>query len=483
MARQRSTVEVIPSARRLIRSLRDVGYDFKHAVADLVDNSIAANATRVAIDMRFDGKESWLRIADNGCGMSGTTITEAMRFGTEREYEDDELGKFGLGLKTASLSQCSRLTVASRTDTSARRIEVRQWDLEHVEATNRWEIIDVPADERRDEIIEPLQDNRGTVVLWELMDRVLGYKSPWGDRAKNGFYRLAEELDQHLGMVFHRFLAGESRRKKALKITINGTTVDPWNPFALDEKATVRLPEKQFEISGDEGPGLVSYAPFILPTKEQFSSLKAFERLAGPGKWNYQQGFYIYRADRMIQSGGWSYMRTSDEHTKFARIALDFWPDLDSAFDVNVAKARVNLPADLRVKLQPHVEQLVKQARKLYTPPSESNGSGGPSSSSGSGLHATNSNSAGGAAAGNGSATSSSSPSTGGAATSGGAGPHPAAGGASSFSSGGGHASNNGCIGRALEKAAAKAGETSALNRIKKVLQTESPDAASEIGW
>ncbi len=123
-----AAIEVIPSARRLIKSLRDLGYDFRHAVADLIDNSIAARATIVTVEMRFNGEDSWLRIADNGVGMNGSTITEAMRFGTERDYEADELGKFGLGLKTASLSQCSRLTVASRVDRSAKRIEVRQWD-------------------------------------------------------------------------------------------------------------------------------------------------------------------------------------------------------------------------------------------------------------------------------------------------------------------------------------------------------------------
>lgn len=462
MARQKSTVEVIPSARRLIRSLRDVGYDFRHAVADLIDNSIAANASRVAIDMRFDGKESWLRIADNGCGMSGSTITEAMRFGTERDYEADELGKFGLGLKTASLSQCSRLTVASRVDSNAKRIEVRQWDLAHVESTNKWEIIDVPADERRDELVEPLQDGRGTVVLWEMMDRVLGYKVPWGDRAKSGFFRLADDLDMHLGMVFHRFLAGEARRKKSLKITINGTVVEPWDPFARAEKATVRLPKKEFEVSGDDGPGLVSYLPFILPTKERFSSLKAFERFAGPGKWNYQQGFYIYRADRMIQSGGWCYLRTSDEHTKFARIALDFWPDLDSAFDVNVAKARVNLPTDLRVKLQPHVEQMVKQARKVYTPPSEGTRAGNPAPAPGVGAGLENGTGIIGAARGPQPVPSSDTAPTAPTAV---------------------RTDVDGHIGHALEKAADKAGEIPALDRIRKALKSENPQTASRIGW
>ncbi len=463
MARSRSTVEVIPSARRLIRSLRDVGYDFKHAVADLIDNSIAAGASSIAIDMRFDGRESFLRIADNGAGMNGTAITEAMRFGTEREYEADELGKFGLGLKTASLSQCSRLTVASRTDRTARRVEARQWDLAHVEKSNRWEIIDVPAGERPDVLTEPLQDTTGTVVLWELLDRVLGYKVPWGDRARNGFLRLADELDQHLGMVFHRFLSGEARRRKKLRIAINGTPVEAWDPFAREEKATIQLAAKQMEIHGDDGPGLVACAPYILPPQNRFSSLKAFNRYAGPAKWNYQQGFYIYRADRLIQSGGWSYMRTSDEHTKLARVALDFWPDLDSAFDLNVAKARVNLPADLRSQLQPLVEQVVKQARKVYSPPAANApvARAGPHHSP-TPQATVPARSAGTSQSGDG---------------------HLSPASASSGSSRSAASPPLAHVGLAIEKAATSAGEGTALKRIRKALRSQNPETATEIGW
>jgi len=478
MARSRTTVEVIPSAKRLIHSLRDIGYDFKHAVADIVDNSIAARASQVAIDMRFDGEESWLRIADNGTGMSGTTITEAMRFGTEREYEADELGKFGLGLKTASLSQCFRFTVASRIDKNTRRIEVRQWDLEHVEATNRWEIIDVPASERPDELIEPLQTSTGTVVLWEQLDRVLGYKIPWGDRARNGFFRLAEELDLHLGMVFHRFLNGEARRRKKLKITINGTNVEAWDPFARTEKATISLPDNQFEITSDDGPGLVAYRPYILPPREQFSSLKEFERLAGPGKWNYQQGFYIYRADRMIQSGGWSYMRTSDEHTKLARVALEFMPDLDSAFDLNVAKARVNLPASLKQQLKPHIEQLAKQARKAYTPPSKP-GAGGPSRTP---SHTPSPQAGGNSGPVPAGEPHVADPSGIAPATSTQNGSQPTR---AESAVGQPHAQPhvNGAVGKAIERAAEKAGETQALMRIRETLKDQDPQTATEIGW
>ncbi len=443
LASVRATVEVIPSARRLIGSLRDLGYDFVHAVADLVDNSIAARASHVAIDLKWGGPDSWVRIADNGTGMSGTEITEAMRFGSERDYEIDDLGKFGLGLKTASLSQCRRLTVASRMDRNQRRIEVRRWDLDHVEKSNRWEIEVVGPDDRPENLVEPLQEHTGTVVLWESLERVLKYKVAWGENSKNALYKFAEQLDQHLGMVFHRFLSGQARRRKKLTITVNGTTVEPWDPYASAEKATEAFPAKEFELQTDTGKGTVRYQPYVLPPKEKFSCAQAFERMSGPEKWNRQQGFYIYRADRMIQSGGWCRMRTADEHTKLARAAIDFYPDLDPSFEVNIAKFRVILPPELKDQLAEPVERLVKRAKTVYS--GQSNGSSG-----GSSVPARN---------------------VGGVRGSGRAGRR---------SQG---ADRGISIKRALQEAAADAGETAALKKIVSVLVKRFPELADDYGF
>ena len=362
----RTTVPVIPSARRLVESLRDLGYDFAHAIADLVDNSIAARASRIAIDFNWDGPNSWVRVTDNGVGMAGATITEAMRFGSERDYEVDDLGKFGLGLKTASLSQCRRLTVASRSDRDQRRIEARRWDLDLVAKSNKWEIEILGPEERPGILVDPLQQHTGTVVLWESLERILKYKNAWGDNSKRTLSKLAEQLEQHLGMVFHRFLSREARRRKGLTITVDETAVKPWDPYARAERETAKFPPQEFEVHTDEGMGLVRYQPFVLPPKEKFSTPHAFERMSGPEKWNRQQGFYIYRADRMIQSGGWSRMRTADEHTKLARAAIDFRPDLDSAFEVNVAKFRVTLPPELKDQMEEPVERFVKLAKVVY---------------------------------------------------------------------------------------------------------------------
>lgn len=362
---RRQTVENVPSAARLGTALRDVGYDFAGAVADLIDNSLAAGATTVDITARFDGGDSWVRIVDNGAGMDATTINEALRFGSRRDYELDALGKFGLGLKTASLSQCRRLTVASRTSTRLARLEARAMDLEVMQHRDTWEIDILAAPQRPAELVEPLSRHPGTVVLWQDLDRLLPYRRPDGEAAKKGLDSRLELLDQHLGMVFHRFLAGEVPRRRALKITINGTAVEAWDPFARDEAQTERLSVAEFDVIHGPTAGVVTFQPFVLPNKHQFSTPSAHEH-HGRGRWNQRQGLWIYRANRLIQDGGWRYLRTADEHTKYARAAIDFSPDLDDAFGLNIAKMRVNLPATLKNDLRAPVDALVRRAKSRY---------------------------------------------------------------------------------------------------------------------
>lgn len=362
----RRTLEVIPAASRLVRSLRDLGYDFPQAVADLVDNSIAADATRVSIQFHFENPDSWLQIVDNGTGMSGAQLTEAMRYGTAQTYGTEALGKFGLGLKTASLSQCRRLSVATRDRSVRGGLEARILDLNHVVASNRWEILlpELTTLDRR--LREPLADSTGTVVLWESLDRVLGYKIPLGRRADSALKSLELALMSHLGMIFHRFLAGEIPSRPRLRIDVNQKPVQPWDPFARSEGATVTLPGCDIDVATAEGVGLVQFQPYVLPPRDGFSSEQSFHRASGPKKWNAQQGFYIYRANRMIQSGGWCRMRALDEHLKLARAAIDFYPELDSAFDINVAKVRVSLPAQLKERLNEPVESLAREAQRTY---------------------------------------------------------------------------------------------------------------------
>jgi hypothetical protein len=454
--------EVVPSAARTIASLRDVGYDLPRAVADLVDNSIAAGATQVDVTLKFNGSNSWIRIADNGEGMDAATLLEAMRYGSERDYDTYDLGRFGFGLKTASTSQCRRLTVASRRSSQYRRFEVRCLDLAHVEATNKWEVLVLEGAGRPDHVIEPLQGGPGTVVFWEDLDRVLDYKDPWGGWAKRRMLDLAEEVDEHLAMVFHRFLAGEVRGRR-LTITINGSKVGPWDPYSRDEPKTLELPAKDVQVVSSGGSGIVRVRPYVLPQQAEFSDDAAWRRASGPAKWNRQQGLYIYRANRLIQpGGGWNRIRILDEHTKLARVAVDFFPILDSAFGINIAKAFVQLPGDLRTQLEPIVNQVARQAEQRYRsggsrskPREKAPGAGGAKSAAGEPGRAGESSSGRGSkkTAPSGSAGSDS----------------PAA--------------HDGDTRRAIEEAAEVAGEATALTRIVDVLRDKHPEVARDLGW
>jgi len=357
--------DVTPAAARTILSFRDVGYNLPRAVADIIDNSIAANATKVDIRLKFLGNRSWIRIADNGEGMDASSLHEGMRYGSEREYAEDDLGRFGFGLKTASTSQCRRVTVASRKAGRDSDVEIRCLDLKHIEETNRWEVLVIDEGEAADHLLEPIEDKSGTVVLWEQLDRILEYKDPFGHYARMRLLDLADEIHEHLAMVFHRFLNSEIGGR-TLSITVNDTPLDPWDPFCRKEGATITLTDADIEIASSSGLGIVNVKPYVLPHQHQFSSQQAWRRASGPSKWNRQQGLYVYRANRLIQSGGWNRIRTIDEHDKLARIAVDFFPDLDAAFSLNIEKASVKLPGDLRDHLKPIIAATIKTANGRY---------------------------------------------------------------------------------------------------------------------
>nr|WP_253943254.1 ATP-binding protein [Nocardioides sp. zg-1308] len=346
--------------------MRDIGYDFTTAVADLVDNSIAAGASRINVYTQFVPHGSYVLISDDGSGMSQKDLVEALRFGTRRDYGKNELGRFGLGLKTGSFSQCRRLTVVTRTTPAQARFNVMTLDLNRIARTDTWDITadeSTPAIERAKDL---LRESPGTVVVWEDLDRVLPERyaeTGWGRRRLRA---LANRTADHLAMVFHRFIAGEASGRSEVVICVDETKLLPWDPFAPDEGARSVLPEQVFEVEVEGGSSEVRFRGVVLPARDRFSSLEQFERLSGPQKWNRQQGLYIYRADRLVQHGGWSGLRGIDEHTKLARAAVDFDTDLDEAFQINVAKMHVELPPVVKQMLERPVHELCVLADDAY---------------------------------------------------------------------------------------------------------------------
>lgn len=361
----RTFYDVPPSAARLTGSLRDIGYDFPTAVADLVDNSIAAGATSIGVELVFEPNDSYVLIHDDGRGMTPGELLEALRFGSRRGYRHNELGRFGLGLKTGSLSQCRRVTVISRQAQQNAAHHVRTLDLDVIEEDDDWIVL---ANESSPAILHGrmlLKDGAGTVVVWEDLDRVLPERyaeSGWGRRRLN---TLAKKTSEHLAMVFHRYLAG-THGLDSISILVNNEKLQPWDPFAMVEPATVQTPAEVFELETEDGSADVVFTGYVLPPRDRFSCPEEFEALSGPLKWNRQQGLYIYRANRLVQFGGWSGIRGIDEHTKLARASVDFDTDLDEAFQINVAKMKVVLPPGLRSMLERPINDLCFRADAAY---------------------------------------------------------------------------------------------------------------------
>ena len=325
-----------PNPSRLIIGLRDTGYSVNTAAADIIDNSIAAGAISINIDIQLlnDGRKI-VCFGDDGHGMDQTDVRNAMRYGADKRPDAKSLGKFGLGLKTASSSVCKRFTVLSR-KSNAQPIAKVTWDLEHVEKQNAWEMLETPVTPNQQEMFEDLCGQTGTLVIWENCDRLLSKEFSLGSKELAAINRMSESLDKHLSMVFHRFLDPEDLREKNIQIRINGDLVKPWNPLYPRRSEQVLAPNKQ-KLEIELPDGKIEFAQmkaWILPHRSDMTKDEEneFARISSKA-----QGFYVYREGRLIQDGGWmDVFSAPDPHTSLLRVEFDFGHKLDEAFRIDV---------------------------------------------------------------------------------------------------------------------------------------------------
>lgn len=356
-----------PDATRLIYGLRDTGYNFNTAAADIIDNSIAANATNVNVilELMQDGRK-FVCFGDDGDGMDQDMLFKAMRYGAPARINLASLGKFGLGLKTASTSVCLRLTVISR-QAAELPLAKLAWDLEHVEAENEWVMLQesVSADEL--DWFEELCGGKGTLVIWSKCDRLLSkeYDQPGGTQEQAAMRRLAERLREHVGLIYYRFLDGYDDRERHVTIRVDNEPVEPWNPF-YPEKAEQVLPEnlQRLEVEDEDGTTEVAHIrAWILPNQRDLSNEeKKKARISNRG-----QGFYIHREGRIIQQGGWlGVFGAAEPHTSLLRIEFDFDHKLDHAFKVDVKKSRIFFDPALEDELKRRLQPTYREAGNRY---------------------------------------------------------------------------------------------------------------------
>lgn len=328
-----------PDPARVMEGLRDTGYDFNTALADIVDNSIAAFATKVKvkIDLDPDGNIR-LFIADNGSGMDMDGLKNAMRYGSERRKDASSLGKFGLGLKTASTAFCRSLSVISKNnDCDYHKV---QWDLDEVCNRNEWELLTPEIDPDEIDILEDVTDGgSGTLVIWEKVDRLMkNYK--YDASRRNAFDKIIDNLRFHFSLVYQRFL-DESFDGHHIELFVNEERVVPWDPFCRDESNTKVLADDDVKIELENGKtASFKLTAYLLPRVEQFSSSQAKSKARIS---NDFEGFYVYRENRLIHCGDWLGMFVNDPHISLLRVSFSFDHELDEAFNVDIKKSRILL--------------------------------------------------------------------------------------------------------------------------------------------
>jgi hypothetical protein len=349
-------IELSPVAPFLMQSFRAVGYTVQAALADLIDNSIAAGARTVAID--FDAAAvGYVATLDDGRGMDEATLVAAMRFGSRdpREVRSGmDLGRFGLGLKTASLSQCRRFTVASL---RAGALSLARWHVDECERRGTWWLERPPASDLPREVLDALMaKGRGTAVVWEQLDRM----PTVGGGAGRAFDRIMYEAADHLALTFHRFLAGEI--VGPFDIVLNGRNLPRLDPFLAGHARGQTLHTETFEVEGHT----VSVSPFVLPFP---SRLKAGEidRAGGRETLKTGHGFYVYRGGRLVVPGGWFRIVPADELVRLARVRVDVPVALDHIWKVDIRKATAEPPPALRPHLRRIVGEVTARSRRVYT--------------------------------------------------------------------------------------------------------------------
>lgn len=354
------TVAATPRASVLIESLRDVGYTLEAALADIIDNSISAGATHIRIHTESDPARSPLiAIVDDGAGMNEDELIDAMRPGSRSPLEQrgsSDLGRFGLGLKTASFSQCRRLTVVSQTGDG---VAAATWDLDYVAEHDEW-LVQLPTDFHDVGFADDL-GRRGTLVLWEKLDRLRDTATPgaeWQD-----FDSAMDAARHHLELVFHRFLTGEPGTPKVV-ITLNGSALVSFDPFNSKNPAVIREPNEPEVIQF--GTHAIKVQTFTLPHHKKVSEAE-WERYAGPAGYVKNQGFYLYRAKRLIIWGTWFGLARQTELTKLARVRIDIPNGLDAEWKIDVKKASAQPPYAVRQRLRRLIESIQGTSKRVYT--------------------------------------------------------------------------------------------------------------------
>ena len=360
-----------PNPEFLIKSIAEQGYSFETSLADLMDNSISANANRIEVMVDMESEPFCLFLADNGKGMNEKELRENMQFPSsspDQKRDVKDLGRFGLGLKTASFSQTRNFTVLSRRKGGG-KFHGRTWDVNYLRE-HGWKIIVNTEDEINSllakhqkissECLNAFDDmEANTVVIWNGLYKFESYLND--DNKEIALKKeITEITTDYLSLVFHRFM---ERTKDPLQIRINNSRIKAFNPFPEDEKDFRPIEFKQTKFRAD----VIKIEGFVLPSRCISESKK------GISKWTTKQrglmdmeGIYVYRADRVILFGGWNGLIKKAPRLQLARLRVEVGNGVDHLLHLNVAKSQIEVPYELRLAFERYIDELKVEAEREY---------------------------------------------------------------------------------------------------------------------
>ena len=348
------TTKAEPEAQSMIETFRAIGYSIETAIADIIDNSIAAEAKNIWFDYDWKGSDTVFSILDDGKGMNNDELIQAMRPGSKNPLDDrneNDLGRFGLGLKTASFSQSRKFTVISKATDD--KPVFWSWDLDYVSQEQAWNLIQyVPDESQWVNKIESVDS--GTYVIWWDLDRLTGDTSADSDDAKGKFLETMETVKKHLSMVFHRYL------DDGVKIHFRERLIKPWNPFMIGVGGIQTKPETRLEA------GQIKIKGFILPHRSKLSA-EQYNYGKGPkDSWTAHQGYYVYRNRRLLVAGDWLGLFKREIHYDLCRIQIDLPNHFDNDWQIDIKKSIARPPSIYRDQIISLAKEARNQAVEVY---------------------------------------------------------------------------------------------------------------------
>ena len=348
------TIVVTPDPA-LLESMRSIGYTVEAAVADVIDNSVAAEASNVEILVSPDGPFQ-IAVVDDGDGMARDEAVNAMRLAAtspSQERRLDDLGRFGLGLKTASLSQCRTLTMVTKKNGE---LTALQWSLDHVIETGDWSLIELDPEEVESLLgWKPISErSQGTLVHWGSLDLLMMTE---GDQ-QSDLDSVAQRVRDHVALVFHLFNAGEGVRK--IGFAMNGAPIIPIDPFMSHSRLTHKTTWESINIEGQEVRLMAYTLPYLnrLSHSERARALKL-------GGLRETQGFYVYRGSRLVIWGNWFRVMPRSEMAKLTRVRVDIPNSLDHLWALDVKKSHADPPPRVRRRLSELAKTMMLPSQKV----------------------------------------------------------------------------------------------------------------------